>query len=154
MPDFTARVAGTQQEMKNQGVDLLFLRPSPDLTYLTGFRMVPFSSAMMYSEMWLPESWLFGAWVFQEGDPIITIPVRFHKAIGEFLPALEARVSHDASEAAQMVRALLTETGRSIRNIGMAKVSSCPRRSSKRVITCRSIWGWCTKGIARALGAR
>lgn len=85
MPNYAARVAGTQAEMVKQGVDLLFLRPSPDLAYLTGFRMVPFSSAMMYDEMWLPESWLFGAWVFQDGDPVVTVPSRFHKAIGEFL---------------------------------------------------------------------
>jgi Xaa-Pro aminopeptidase len=61
MSDYGARVAGTQAEMIRQGVDLLFLSPSPDLAYLTGFRLVPFSSAMMYNEMWLPESWLLGA---------------------------------------------------------------------------------------------
>lgn len=121
MPDYAARVAGTQEEMRRQGVDLLFLRPSPDMTYLTGFRLVPFSAALMYDEMWLPESWLFGVWVFQDGDPIVTVPARFHRAIGEFLLPRDVRVVGDAGEAAGLVRALLTDRGREIRRMGIVK---------------------------------
>lgn len=121
MPNFAARVAGTQEEMKRQGVDLLFLRPSPDLAYLTGFRMVPFSSAMMYDEMWLPESWLFGAWIFQEGEPIITIPARFHKAVGEFILPQDVRVAGDHAEAVGLVKQVLTERPGKIQKIGIAK---------------------------------
>jgi Xaa-Pro aminopeptidase len=120
MPDYKARVAKAQAQMREQGVDLLFLRPSPDLAYLTGFRMVPFSSAMMYDEMWLPESWLFGTWIFQEGDPIVTVPARFHKAIGEFILPQDVRIAQDHAEAGKLVRKILAE-GKTIRNIGIAK---------------------------------
>jgi Xaa-Pro dipeptidase len=119
MPNYATRVARTQKEMKQQGVDLLFLCPSPDLAYLTGFRMVPFSSAMMYDEMWLPESWLFGAWVFQDRGPIVTVPARFHKAIDQFLLPQDVRVARDHSEATKLVRTLLA--GQKIENIGIPK---------------------------------
>jgi len=87
MPDYAGRVVATQAEMARQGVDALFLSPSPDLAYLTGFRIVPFSSARMYDEMWLPESWLFGAWIFQEGDPIFSVPGRYYNTVGDWRPA-------------------------------------------------------------------
>jgi Xaa-Pro aminopeptidase len=76
---------------------------------------------MMYDEMWLPESWLFGAWVFRADDPIMTVPSRFHKAIGEFLLPQDVRVAKDAEEAAKLVRALLTERRQKIQNVGIVK---------------------------------
>lgn len=121
MPDYGRRVEGTQAWMNELGVDALFLSPSPDLAYLTGFRKVPFSSAMMYDEMWLPESWLFGAWVFREGDPIITIPARFHKAVGEFLLPEDVRVAQDEREAVMLVEEVLTEREGRINEIGIPK---------------------------------
>ncbi len=120
MFDFAARVAGTQAEMERQGVDLMFLRPSPDLTYLTGFRKVPFSAAMMYDEMWLPESWVFGAWIFRQGDPIMTVPARYHRAIGEYLLPKDVRVVKDGPDAARHVRDVLTQGGQ-VRRIAIVK---------------------------------
>jgi len=121
MTNYAARVAAAQAEMRKQRVDLLFLRPSPDLAYLTGFRMVPFSSAMMYDEMWLPESWLFGAWIFQEGDAIFTVPARFHRVIGEFILPKDVRVVQDRVQATKLVQAMLGERKQKTQNIGIAK---------------------------------
>lgn len=121
MPDYAARIAHTQAEMERLNVDALFVRPSPDLAYLSGFRMVPFSSAMMYTEMWLPESWVFGVWLFREGDPIMTVPARFHRAIGQYLLPKDIRIAQDHADACQLVRSILSASDRPIRNLGIEK---------------------------------
>ena len=99
MCDYAGRTRRVQVEMRKRGVDLLFLRPSPDLTYLTGFRLVPYSPGIVYDERVLPESWLFGAWVFEVGEPVLTVPERVYTAIGGSLRAGDVRVAGDAATA-------------------------------------------------------
>ena len=121
MPDYAGRVGATQAEMARQGVDALFLSPSPDLAYLTGFRLVPFSSARMYDEMWLPESWLFGAWILQAGDPVFSVPGRYYDTVGDYLLVDDVRVANDDKEARAVVRDILRSFGGSIEEIGVPK---------------------------------
>jgi len=76
---------------------------------------------MMYNEMWLPESWLLGAWICQAGAPILTVPARFHRAIGNLVQVSDVRVAADREEATALVRDILTHAGTKIENIGIPK---------------------------------
>ena len=70
MPDYIARLARVQQQMRAQGVDLLFLTRSANLSYVTGVqREQPNFGNTMY-----PGEWLTGAWIPRDGAPILTVP--------------------------------------------------------------------------------
>lgn len=70
MIDYARRLESGQKAMRQQGLDLLFLNLSGNLTYLTGIqREEPNYGNTMY-----PGEWLTGAWIPQTGEPVLTLP--------------------------------------------------------------------------------
>lgn len=104
MINYANRLARVQQEMRAQGIDLLFLNPSANLHYVTGIgREEPNFGNTIY-----PGEWLTGAWIPQSGAPILTLPrmmADFHMGAVE---GYDVRVLPDAGNPAQMVQDVLT----------------------------------------------
>ncbi|MGL4650018.1 MAG: M24 family metallopeptidase, partial [Caldilineaceae bacterium] len=70
MTNSPSRLQRVQQAMDAQGVDLLFLSRSANLSYVAGIhREAPNFGNTMY-----PGEWLTGAWVPRNGAPVLTIP--------------------------------------------------------------------------------
>ncbi|MEZ4617112.1 MAG: aminopeptidase P family N-terminal domain-containing protein [Caldilineaceae bacterium] len=103
MINYTARLARVQQQMVEQGVDLLFLSRSASLHYVTGIpREEPNFGNTIY-----PGEWLTGAWIPQTGTPILTLPrmlASFHMGSVE---GYDVRVLPDAGDPAQLVSEVL-----------------------------------------------
>jgi len=100
---YANRLARVQQQMRDQGIDLLFLNPSANLHYVTGIgREEPNFGNTIY-----PGEWLTGAWIPQQGAPILTLPrmlADFHMGTVE---GYEVRVLSDAGDPAQLVQDVL-----------------------------------------------
>ena len=103
MINYTVRLARIQQQMADQGIDLLFLSRSANLHYATGIaREEPNFGNTIY-----PGEWLTGAWIPQAGTPILTLPrmlASFHMGA---VDGYDVRVLPDAGDQAQMVTEVL-----------------------------------------------
>ncbi len=103
MINYTVRLARIQQQMADQGIDLLFLSRSANLHYATGIaREEPNFGNTIY-----PGEWLTGAWIPQVGTPILTLPrmlASFHMGA---VDGYDVRVLPDAGDPAQMVTEVL-----------------------------------------------
>lgn len=78
MLNYQDRLTKTQVQMREQGINLLFLPRSANLNYLTG---IPRDEPNFGNSIF-PGEWLTGAWIPQEGAPILTLPrmlAEFHR---------------------------------------------------------------------------
>lgn len=104
MIDYARRLGAVQEAMRREGLDLLFLNWSGNLTYLTGIeREEPNYGNTMY-----PGEWLTGAWIPQAGAPVLTLPrmmAEFHLGA---VTGYDIRVLPDAGDPLDMVRDLAT----------------------------------------------
>ncbi len=105
MLNYQDRLTKTQAQMREQGINLLFLPRSANLNYLTGLpRDEPnFGNAIF------PGEWLTGAWIPQEGAPILTLPrmlAEFH--LGE-VTGYDIRILPDAGDPIQLVKDVLKQ---------------------------------------------
>jgi Xaa-Pro aminopeptidase len=93
--------------MDRQGIDLLFLTPSANLSYLTGIRR----ERPRYGNINYPGGWVQGALIGREKGPIILAP----RMVADYhLPAdtgAEVRVLPDSGDPAELVHSTLAEFG-------------------------------------------
>lgn len=105
--NYTERLRRVRQAMDAQGIDLLFLTPSANLSYLTGIRR----ERPHYGNIQYPGGWVQGALIGSVRGPIILAP----RMVAEFhLPSgtgAEVRVLPDRGDPAELVRATLAEFG-------------------------------------------
>ena len=103
MIDYSARLRRVQERMSAQGVDLLFLSRSANLSYVTGLvREEPNFGNTMY-----PGEWVTGAWIAQRGETILTVP----RMVADFhaveAGATEVRVLGAADNGVAMAASVL-----------------------------------------------
>ncbi len=103
MPDYSVRLRRVQERMAAEGVDLLFLSRSANLSYITGLlREEPSFGNTMY-----PGEWLTGAWVPQSGAPVLTVPKMVADFHGVQPGAWDLRVLGAADDGVAMAASVL-----------------------------------------------
>lgn len=105
MFDYSVRLAKVQAAMQAQGIDLLFLSRSANLSYVTGVeREQPNFGNTMY-----PGEWLTGAWIPASGAPILTLP----KMVADFHTVtsgeMEVRVLRPGEFGIEMATSVLND---------------------------------------------
>jgi len=106
MPDYSARLHAVQQNLAEQGVDLLFLQRSANLHYLTG---IPREEQNFGNTMY-PGEWLSGAWITPDRAPILTIP-RMLAAFHLDITGYDLRVLPDDGDPAALAHGVLDTLG-------------------------------------------
>jgi Xaa-Pro dipeptidase len=105
--NYNERLGHARQAMDRQGIDLLFLTPSANMSYLTGIQR----ERPNYGNINYPGGWVQGALIGRERGPIILAP----RMVADYhLPAhtgAEVRVLPDSGDPAELVRSTLAEFG-------------------------------------------
>jgi len=104
---YADRLARTRQAMERLDIDLLFLTPSANLSYLTGIqRERPNHGNVNY-----PGGWVMGALIGREKGPFILAPrmiADYHSSVSS---VAEMRVLPDRGDPLSLVRSVLAEFG-------------------------------------------
>lgn len=106
MPDYSARLAAVQQQMADQGIDLMFLPRSASLHYLTG---IP-RDEQSFGNTVHPGEWVTGAWLAPGRAPVLTLPrmtAEFHLGVSDY----DVRVLADTADPNELLRDLFRDLG-------------------------------------------
>jgi Xaa-Pro aminopeptidase len=118
MSIYEERLQKIRQEMEAQGVELLFLPPSPPLFYATGMRHAHFAV------MRVPGDWLTGAFIGLDQGPIFVAQWMLARHAGTSEVMTGQRVLEEGEDPFELLRSVLAEFQLPARRVAVAGVTN------------------------------